>query len=546
MAEATFPAPSSTDDGDVVIVGAGLSGLFTSLKLAPMPVTVISSAPFGKGTSSGWAQGGIAAAVSEGDSPAKHAADTVRAGAGIVDAAMARLLAEEAPARIEDLLSYGIPFDKDLEGRLTLSREAAHSERRVVRVKGDLAGKAIMAAITEAAVRAPSIRVVEGYAAHRLAVVSGKVVGVDLWPADALGQGESMRLTARAVVLASGGIGQLYATTTNPKGARGGGLAMAARAGAAIADAEFVQFHPTALDIGRDPTPLATEALRGDGATLINARGERFMLQVHEDAELAPRDVVARAVFREVQSGRGAFLDCRQAIGARFATAFPGIYEVCREAGVDPASDPLPITPAAHYHMGGVHTDAYGRTTVEGLWACGEVAATGAHGANRLASNSLLETVVFGARIAEDLKGLLPGRLATARGLARDETSRTADPDAVAGRIKRLRRTMAAHVGVVRDRAGLTAALAEIEALARDDGLPLELANMALAARFVTAAALAREESRGGHFRSDYPEAKPGLAQRHFLTMRQMEALASQFNEAEIPCSSALNTTLAS
>lgn len=547
QAKSTFPPPSCTDGGDVVIVGAGLSGLFTALKLAPMPVTVISSAPFGNGTSSGWAQGGIAAAVSEGDSARKHAADTIRAGSGIVDADMARRLAEDAPARIEDLLRYGISFDKDLEGRLKLSREAAHSERRIVRVRGDLAGKAIMSAITVAARCAPSIRIIEGYAAHRLTVANGKVVGVDLWPADSLGQGEPVRLAARAVVLASGGIGQLYRTTTNPKGARGGGLAMAARAGAAIVDAEFVQFHPTALDIGRDPAPLATEALRGEGASLINGRGERFMLQVHEDAELAPRDVVARAVFRETQCGRGAFLDCREAIGRRFAEAFPGINEVCRDAGIDPARDPLPITPAAHYHMGGIHTDADGRTTIEGLWACGEVACTGAHGANRLASNSLLETVVFGARIAEDLSGLLPGRpvLAPSR-LPREETARSFDRDAAAAQIGRLRRTMAACVGVVRNRAGLTAALGEIDTLERNDGAPLELRNMALAAKFVTVAALAREESRGAHFRGDYPEAKPALARRRFMAIHDMEAIASEAIEAEVPCSSALNATMVS
>ena len=282
----------------VVVVGAGLAGLFTALKLAPLPVTVVSGARFGEGASSLWAQGGIAAALAEGDTPEAHAADTIRAGAGIVDEKIALLMAREARERIEDLLSYGVPFDKDLEGHLALGREAAHGRNRILHVKGDMAGRAIMHALIAAVRRTPSITVLEGFAARDLVLRDGSVRGVELAPADVAPSARGFILPASAVVLATGGAGQIYAITTNPREARGEGIAIAARAGAVIADAEFVQFHPTAINIGRDPAPLATEALRGEGALLINARGERFMRAVHDDAELGPRDVVARAVYR--------------------------------------------------------------------------------------------------------------------------------------------------------------------------------------------------------------------------------------------------------
>lgn len=512
--------------GDIVIVGSGLAGLFTALKLAPLPVTVISAMPLGLGTSSAWAQGGIAAAISEGDSPEAHARDTIRAGAGIVDEQIAHLLTREAPARIEDLLAYGVPFDRDIEGKLVQSREAAHSERRIIRVRGDMAGKAIMEAVTAAARDTPSIRILENYAAVSLVKTGGRVSGVTLHPAGSKEGVEPFTLPAQAVVLASGGIGHLYAVTTNPAHANGDGIAMAAKAGAVIADAEFVQFHPTALDIGRDPAPLATEALRGEGATLINASGERFMADIHPDAELAPRDIVARAVHTEILAGRGAFLDCREAVGARFADAFPAIFEICRSAAIDPATQPLPIAPAAHYHMGGVLTDANGRTTVDGLWACGEVASTGAHGANRLASNSLLETVVFGARIADDLKSLLPiDRFPERPGLPPSREPET--EDAAARPVARLRTIMAADAGVVRDRERLAGALVELTNIERGATDPA-IANMALAARFVAASAWAREESRGGHYRSDFPGAAERLARRSLLGLADVGGITER------------------
>ena len=279
--------PNNTADG-VVVVGAGLAGLFTALKLAPLKVTVISPARIGEGTSSVWAQAGIAAALSEGDTPEDHAADTVRAGAGLVDETVALLMAREARARIEDLLQYGVPFDKDLEGKLTFGHEAAHRTNRILHVKGDTAGRAIMGAIVAAVRKTPSITVLEGVSARDLVVRNGRALGVVLAPTGENSQTDTFVLPTRAVVLATGGAGHLFSVTTNPIEARGEGVAIAARAGAVIADAEFVQFHPTAIDIGRAPAPLATEALRGAGALLINGKGERFMRAVHEDAELGP------------------------------------------------------------------------------------------------------------------------------------------------------------------------------------------------------------------------------------------------------------------
>lgn len=505
---------------DILIVGGGLAGLFCALKLAPRPVTIITAAPIGEGASSAWAQGGVAAAVAEGDTPEAHARDTVLAGAGLVDETVALAMAREAPERIRDLLAFGVPFDKDLEGRLTVGREAAHSARRIVHVRGDQAGRAIMAALVAAVRRTPTIRVLEGYAAEDLITQGRFVTGVR---ACKLAEGRRVDIPARAVVLASGGLGHLFAVTTNPNEARGQGLAIAARAGAVIADPEFVQFHPTAIDIGQDPAPLATEALRGEGATLVNKAGERFMLKIHPEAELAPRDIVARGVFAEIQAGRGAFLDARQALGASFAQRFPGVYEVCRHASIDPARELIPVAPAAHYHMGGVLTDANGRTSLDGLWAAGEVASTGAHGANRLASNSLLEAVVYAARIAEDIAGLLPlsQTLPWADASKRGETQpAVAEP----ARERALRQLMTASVGVIRDGAGLSGALGEILRLERAT-VP-SLRNMATAALMVTAAALRRRESRGGHYRSDFPETDPAQAQRTFLTLDDARAIA--------------------
>lgn len=509
---------SIVETDGALILGAGIAGLFTALKLAPMPSIVLAGTRPGMSGSSAWAQGGIAAAIGEDDSWQSHAHDTMVAGAGLCDQGIVDLVAREAPARIEDLVTLGAPFDRKSDGSLALGREAAHSLPRIVHVKGDGAGAAISATLAARANEAGNITLLEGFHAIELAMENGRVTG--LFARSGLGPDARLILfRARAVVLATGGLGALYAVTTNPLEARGEGLGMAARAGALIADPEFVQFHPTAIDIGRDPAPLATEALRGEGSVLVNARGERFMTAIHNDAELAPRDIVARAIHRQIVSGQKVYLDCRSAIGAEFPHHFPTVYAACVSAGIDPVRDLIPVAPAAHYHMGGIASDAVGRSSLPGLWVVGECAATGLHGANRLASNSLLEGLVFGARVADDVRGQLQAGAMRGTPPAPQRFASPAPPAV-------LREAMSRDVALERDEAGLRAALKVIGRVEKTGSEPA-LLNMVAAAKLVTAAALARTESRGGHWRTDHPQTA-ALGERTFLTLADAERIAAQ------------------
>lgn len=476
----------------VVIVGSGIAGLWTALHAAPLPVVLLAGNSLGGDSSTGWAQGGIAAALGDDDSPALHTADSVTAGAGLTDEAAARLLAEAAPGEVRALEDLGVRFDRRADGRWALSKEAAHGRARVARVNGDQAGQAILEALIDAARAAGHIEIREGWFGRGLLPLGNNgcrgVIAQD--------RSKAWReIPARATVIATGGAGGLYTTSTNPAGNRGQALAWAARLGAFIRDPEFVQFHPTAIDIGRDPAPLATEALRGEGATLIDRRGRRFMPELHPDAELAPRDVVARAVHRQVVSGARAFLDATQAVGRAFPETFPTVYQACKLAGIDPRIQPIPVAPAAHYHMGGVATDSDGFSEVDGLYVVGEAGCTGVHGANRLASNSLLDALVTGRRAAKRIQGT-------------ESTVRRAGgvfekPAAALSRraLQPLRLAMQRHVGVERNGAGLESMLEIIDNMSLDHGPADEL----IAARFIAAGALLREESRGAHARADFP-----------------------------------------
>jgi len=510
-----------TQRGDALVVGAGIAGLIAALKLQPADVTVLSKTPLGKGAATDWAQGGIAAAVGKDDSPRLHAIDTQRAGAGISDSNIVEILTRDAPARIEDLLELGAAFDRTDAGELALGREAAHQRRRIVKAGGDATGHEILKTLIEAVAAHPRIRVVEDVMADDLILDGGAVAGVY---AHRHGSEERIAFRASSVVLATGGVGRLYRYTTNPVEATGDGIAMAARAGAMLADMEFVQFHPTALAIGRDPMPLVTEAVRGEGAILVNDLGERFMRAAHPDAELAPRDVVARAIFEQQQRGRTVGLDARSAIGARFAKAFPTVFRFCMEAGIDPRVQNIPVTPAAHYLMGGIAVDEWGRTSLPRLWACGETSATGVHGANRLASNSLLEALVYGSRVAIDIRSGRPHAVAFAERPTPRERRAAASTDTTAAQASSdLRNLMYANVGLMRNESGLREALARIAELeASPASARGELRNLLVVGQLVAEAALARRESRGSHYRSDYPQADEAFAKRSFTRLRSV------------------------
>lgn len=485
---------------DAVVVGSGIAGLTAALELAPLRVIVLSKTEMADG-STPYAQGGIAAAMGDDDSPALHATDTLDVGGGLNDEAAVGVLTGEGPDRIRDLIERGVSFDRRPDGTLMMGREAGHDTRRILHADGDATGAEIARALAVAARAAEHIEIIENAFAVDLVVDAGRVVGLTA----RIGAETQLLVTAPAVVLATGGVGRLYANTTNPPPITGDGLAMAAKAGARLRDIEFVQFHPTALATGRDPMSLLTEALRGEGAVLLDERGRRFMPAVHEDAELAPRDIVARANWRVLQDGGSVFLDATEAVGDSFPERFPTVFRLCQADGIDPRVDPMPAAPAAHYHMGGISTDLSGKSSLPGLWAVGEAARTGVHGANRLASNSLLEGAVFGRRAAESVRAVVEGAAVDATAL-RVAVLPGHEPDPQPDIVANLRDVMWEWVGLIRDHDGLMTALEEIDRL--DEKLDNRISvasNMVMVARLIASAALLRTESRGGHFRADYP-----------------------------------------
>jgi L-aspartate oxidase len=507
----------------VVVGGAGIAGLATALSLARAPVTLATQAGLRKEASTCWAQGGIAAALGSDETPGLHADDTVAVGGGLTEVSIARRVASDAAACIDTLIGWGVRFDRDPDGDLAFGLEAAHSRRRIIHAGGDASGAAILTALARTARGVPSIEIMEGVTIIDLVLDDDKaVVGV-------LGTsgGRQFRLPARTVVLATGGVGGLYGSTTNPLGAVGSGLSLCARAGAVLRDLEFVQFHPTAMALGQDPMPLATEAIRGEGAVLIAGRGERFMADI-AGGELASRDVIARAIWAQIEAGRSVFLDAREAIGARFSERFPTVAARCRAAGLDPATEPIPVRPAAHFHMGGVRVDENGRTSFPGLWACGEVAATGLHGANRLASNSLLEAVAWARYVAADIKGQAsrPGPWLVSSKERNGRFVCTPHPAGLGFR-KQIRGLMDQAVGVIRDEVALQNALVRLNGLVPRDEAISPSASLALVGLLIAAAALLRTESRGAHFRRDYPRAAPGWQRHTDLTLEDARALAA-------------------
>ncbi|WP_445526626.1 L-aspartate oxidase [Streptomyces cyslabdanicus] len=532
------PAPGWSITADVVVVGSGVAGLTAALRCeaAGLTTVVVTKARLDDG-STRWAQGGVAAALGEGDTPEQHLDDTLVAGAGLCDEEAVRILVSEGPDAVRRLISTGAHFDTDDEGGIQLTREGGHHRRRIAHAGGDATGAEISRALVEA-VRARGVHTVENaLVLDLLTDAEGRAAGVTL---HVMGEGRHDgvgAVHAPAVVLATGGMGQVFSATTNPSVSTGDGVALALRAGAEVSDLEFVQFHPTVLFLGADAEgqqPLVSEAVRGEGAHLVDGDGVRFMTGQHELAELAPRDIVAKGITRRMreQGTDHMFLDARHFGADMWEHRFPTILAACRAHGIDPVAEPVPVAPAAHYASGGVRTDSHGRTTVPGLYACGEVACTGVHGANRLASNSLLEGLVYAERIAADIarehaeNGLharvpepVPHTGAPAHPLLAPETRFA------------IQRIMTGGAGVLRSAASLARAAGRLERLhtearsaLEEDGKTAEpgvdtweATNLLCVAGALVAAARLREETRGCHWREDRAERDDTHWRRHIV-----------------------------
>src|SRR6478672_10188954 len=490
-----------------LVVGSGVAGLHAAWRASEHGDVLVLTKRSLFDSATAYAQGGIAAALGAGDSPELHRRDTLAAGAALADSAAVTVLVTEGPARVRELQTAGAQFDLDPRGELLLGREAAHSTNRIVHAHGDQTGAEVARTLIAKVQESERIRVLEKTRVLDLITDDGRCVG-----ARASVAGRATEIIADATVLATGGCGQLFLHTTNPVVATGDGFAIAHRAGVTLADMEFVQFHPTALDTPENPLALISEAVRGEGAILVNEEGERFMLKKHKLAELAPRDVVARAIFAQRKGGRKVYLDARKIRG--FAKRFPGILALCAARGIDPRKQLIPVTPAAHYMMGGIVTDLAGRSSMPRLYAAGEVARTGVHGANRLASNSLLEGLVFAERVARDM---------IETPVLTDEPPRgdwrvppLTDRGAAHVAAEKIRTVMWTHVAITRTAKGLRTALSDLTDI--EQRLPTgatEELNLVQTAKLITEAALLRKESRGGHYRSDFPRAKSLWRGRH-------------------------------